>query len=200
MPRCRVGLPKPPAGPSLASTTIFRAAKQTRRTLPTGPIMKSDGRLPVAIVGGGFSGTILAAQLARRGVSSVLIDGSGRMGRGVAYSTREPAHLLNVRAEGMSAWAGEPDHFARLFEAEGGDRRGVAERRLFGRYLGAILDKAEGSGKTRTVDAVAGGAARCGNGWQVGLDNGERTDADALAIALRNQDPAARSAFTGVGD
>ena len=64
--------------------------------------MKSD-RGPVAIVGGGASGTILAAQLARRGIHSVLIDGSGRMGRGVAYSTTEPAHLLNVRAEGMSA-------------------------------------------------------------------------------------------------
>jgi uncharacterized NAD(P)/FAD-binding protein YdhS len=162
--------------------------------------MKSDGRLPVAIVGGGFSGTILAAQLARRGVSSVLIDGSGRLGRGVAFSTREPAHLLNVRAEGMSAWAGEPDHFARLFEAEGGDRRGFAERRLFGRYLGEILDEAVASGKTRTVDAVACRAARCGNGWQVVLDNGERIDADALAIAVGNQEPEALSAFTGVGD
>jgi uncharacterized NAD(P)/FAD-binding protein YdhS len=60
--------------------------------------MKSD-RVPIAIIGGGFSGTILAAQLARRGIRSALIDGSGRIGRGVAYSTREPAHLLNVRAE-----------------------------------------------------------------------------------------------------
>jgi len=86
--------------------------------------MKSDRRVPVAIVGGGASGTILAAQLARRGIASALIDGSGRAGKGVAYSTTEPAHLLNVRAEGMSAWAGEPDHFAKRFEAEGGDRRG----------------------------------------------------------------------------
>jgi 2-polyprenyl-6-methoxyphenol hydroxylase-like FAD-dependent oxidoreductase len=45
--------------------------------------MKS--RTTVAIVGGGFSGTILAAQLARRGIDSVLIDGSGRAGKGVAY-------------------------------------------------------------------------------------------------------------------
>ena len=73
--------------------------------------------MPVAIVGGGASGTILAAQLARRGIGSALIDGSGRAGKGVAYSTTEPAHLLNVRAEGMSAWAGEADHFAMRFEA-----------------------------------------------------------------------------------
>jgi uncharacterized NAD(P)/FAD-binding protein YdhS len=95
--------------------------------------MKSDGRVPVAIVGGGFSGTMTAAGLARRGIRSVLIDGSGRAGKGVAYSTAEPAHLLNVRAEGMSAWAHDPDHFARRFESEGGDKRGFAQRRLFGR-------------------------------------------------------------------
>jgi len=161
--------------------------------------MKSD-RVPVAIIGGGFSGTILAAQLARRGIASVLIDGSGRMGRGVAYSTTEPAHLLNVRAEGMSAWAGEPDHFARLFEAEGGDPRGFAERRLFGRYLGEILDEAVAGGKTRPMDATACSASRSDGGWQVVLDSGERIDAGALALAVGNQEPEALSAFTGVGD
>src|SRR3954451_11148144 len=112
--------------------------------------MTSD-RVPVAIIGGGFSGTIVAAQLARRGIASALIEGSGRAGKGVAYSTTEPAHLLNVRAEGMSAWAGEPDHFAQRFEAEGGEPGGFAERRLFGRYLGEILEEAIASGKTRVV-------------------------------------------------
>jgi uncharacterized NAD(P)/FAD-binding protein YdhS len=161
--------------------------------------MKSD-RVAVAIIGGGFSGTILAAQLARRGIASVLIDGSGRMGRGVAYSTTEPAHLLNVRANGMSAWAGEPDHFARLFEAEGGDPSGFAERRLFGRYLGEILDEAVASGKARPVDATACSAARANGGWEIVLDNGERIKTDALALAVGNQEPEALGAFTGVGD
>src|SRR3954468_2943679 len=108
--------------------------------------MTSDRRGPVAVIGGGFSGTMVAAQLARRGIASALIDGSGRAGKGVAYSTTEPAHLLNVRAEGMSAWADEPDDFARRFEAEGGDRRGFAQRRLFARYLGDILGEAVAGG------------------------------------------------------
>lgn len=162
--------------------------------------MRSDDRVPVAIVGGGFSGTILAAQLARRGIGSVLIDGSGRMGRGVAYSTSEAAHLLNVRAEGMSAWAGAPDDFARRFEREGGDARGFAERRLFGRYLGEILDQAVASGKTQVVDTTACRAARGNDGWHIVLGNGEHIDADALALAVGNQEPEALSAFTGVGD
>ena len=83
--------------------------------------MKSDRRLPVAIIGGGFSGTMVAAQLARKGVDAVLIDGSGRAGLGIAYSTREPAHVLNVRAEVMSAWPEDLEHFVRLVEDEGGD-------------------------------------------------------------------------------
>ena len=67
---------------------------------------------------------MLARQLARRGIASLLIEGGGRAGLGTAYSTEEPAHVLNVRAEGMSAWPEEPDHFSRV----SGDPRGFAER------------------------------------------------------------------------
>jgi uncharacterized NAD(P)/FAD-binding protein YdhS len=162
--------------------------------------MKSDRVVPVAVVGGGFSGTIMAAQLARRGVDSVLIDGSGRAGKGVAYSTIEPAHLLNVRAEGMSAWAGEPDHFARRFAAEGGERRGFAQRLLFGRYLGEILDEAVASGSTETVDATATKAQRKDGGWEIELDGGAKIQAGALVLAVGNQEPDPLSAFARLGD
>ena len=162
--------------------------------------MKSDGRVPVAIIGGGFSGTITAAELARRGIRSVLIDGSGRAGKGVAYSTTEPAHLLNVRAEGMSAWADEPDHFARRFESEGGDRRGFAQRRLFGRYLGEILDEAVASGNVEVSHASASKATRADGTWSIALANGESLQAGALVLAVGNQEPEGLSAFSGVGD
>jgi uncharacterized NAD(P)/FAD-binding protein YdhS len=161
--------------------------------------MKSDRQVPVAIVGGGASGTILAAQLARRGIDAVLIDGSGRVGKGVAYSTTEPAHLLNVRAEGMSAWAGEPEHFARRFEAEGGDRRGFAQRRFFARYLGEVLEQAIASGRTRVIDASAVAASRSGGQWRVELGDGSAMEAQALALAIGNQEPEALRAFHGAG-
>ena len=161
--------------------------------------MISDGVVPVAIVGGGFSGTILAAQLARRGIAAVLIDGSGRMGRGVAYSTTEPAHLLNVRAEGMSAWSGEGDHFAKRFEGEGGDKRGFAERRMFGRYLGDILDESVASGKTQVVHQAAIRASRSASGWRVELDGAETIEAQALALAVGNQEPEPLNAFGSAG-
>ena len=160
--------------------------------------MKSDGRVPVAIIGGGYSGTILAAQLARRGIASALIDGSGRVGKGVAYSTTEPAHLLNVRAEGMSAWAGEPDHFAKRFEAEGGHPRDFAQRRFFARYLADILDEAVSSGETEIVNATAQSVVRSDGKWRIGLDDGETLEADAVALAIGNQEPDMLRAFSGV--
>ncbi|MEO6226103.1 MAG: FAD/NAD(P)-binding protein [Sphingomicrobium sp.] len=163
--------------------------------------MKSDGVYPVAIIGGGYSGTILAAQLARRGTAALLIDGSGAIGRGVAYSTTDGAHLLNVRAEAMSAWAGEPDDFARYLAASGGgDRRDFAERRLFGRYLGEILDAAVASGATDVAQATATSAERVDGAWRITLDNGQTVRAQALALALGNQAPEPLKAFADTGD
>jgi uncharacterized NAD(P)/FAD-binding protein YdhS len=162
--------------------------------------MKSDGRLPVAIVGGGFSGTILAANLARRGVNSVLIDGSGRAGRGVAFSTSEPAHVLNVRAEGMSAWADDPGHFAERFEAAGGDRRGFAERGYYGNYVRGILEQFVHLGHVELDQSSVVGARHEDRNWSIELDDGRCLTAAAMVLAIGNQEPEALHAFSDAGD
>ena len=105
---------------------------------------------------------------------------------------------MNVRAEGMSAWAGEPDHFAKRFAAEGGDPRGFAERRLFGRYLGEVLDEAVASGLTVIVNSSVTKAERRDGGWLVGLD-GRTIEARAIALATGNQEPEGLRAFSGSG-
>src|SRR5690348_8317837 len=156
-------------------------------------------RTTVAIIGGGFSGTILSAQLARCGIDSVLIDGSGRVGKGVAYSTTEPAHLLNVRAEGMSAWSGEADHFAKRFEAQGGDRRGFAQRRFFAGYLKDILDEAIASGRVQPLHRSAVGANRADGQWRIDFDDGSAVDASAVVLAIGNQEPGSLRAFAAAG-
>lgn len=171
-------------------------ARSTRRT---GLTTKSDRQTAVAIIGGGASGTILAAELARRSIDSILVDGSGRMGRGIAYSTTEAAHLLNVPAEGMSAVAGEPDHFADRFRIEGGDRCGFAQRRFFGTYLCEILDRAVASGHVELVDATAVGAERNGGAWSIRLDDGPSINAEALVVAAGNQEPDPLNAFADAG-
>lgn len=147
--------------------------------------MKSDiGRPPVVIVGGGFSGSMTAVQLARRGLPSVLIDGSGRMNRGVAYSTREQAHLLNVPSGKMSAWPDRPDDFA---ERLGDDGEGFAERRAFGRYLGETVEEHDGLIERRGASAVS--AERSTEGWRIGLGDGSSIEASALVLANGNQVP-----------
>jgi len=151
--------------------------------------MKSDRALPVAIVGGGFSGTMVAAQLARKGIESVLIDGSGREGQGVAYSTQEPAHVLNVRAEVMSAWADDLEHFVRAAESEGDTRRDFVQRQQFGRYLRTILNEAVEARLVQVARHQAISAEPSASGWSVRLDDGERVDASALVLALGNQPP-----------
>lgn len=132
---------------------------------------------------------MVAAQLARKGIDSVLIDGSGRAGKGVAYSTREPAHVLNVRAEVMSGWADDLEHFVRVAESEGGNRRDFVQRQQFGRYLRAILNEAVDSGHVRLAEHQAIAAGQDEDGWTVRLDNGEVIEASALVLALGNQPP-----------
>ncbi len=156
--------------------------------------MKSD----VAVIGGGFSGTMVAAQLARLGISSALIEGAGRIGRGIAYSTREPAHVLNVRAEMMSAWPDEPEDFARVIEAEGGLAGDFPERRRFGRYLDTILGEAVGNGLVTPVEATTVSAVPDDQGWRVAMDDGREVHARALVLAIGNQAPAPMAVGQGV--
>jgi len=143
----------------------------------------------VAIVGAGFSGTMLAAELARRGITSVLFEGAGREGRGTAFSTTEPAHLLNVPAAKMSAWADDPEHFQRVVEAAGGTGKDFAERRAFGRYLRGILDEAAASGLVKVVQARALSARREGTRWRIAVEGGAEDAAKMLALAHGNQPP-----------
>jgi uncharacterized NAD(P)/FAD-binding protein YdhS len=100
----------------------------------------------------------------------------------------------------MSAWAGEPDHFARRFAAEGGEPRGFAQRRLFGRYLGEILEEAVQSGKVELVDATAVRAVRTGENWLIEFDDGSAASVDALVLASGNQEPDAIAAFRDAGE
>lgn len=145
----------------------------------------------VAIVGAGFSGTLLAVQLVRAGPSRVtLIDRSAAPGRGLAYGAAHPMHLLNVRATGMSAFPDEPDHFAAYAQRSGcaGGGVGFAPRRLYGDYLQALLEEALADGRLTVVrgDAVD---LRQDNGVNVALADGREIAADRVVLALGNPPP-----------
>jgi uncharacterized NAD(P)/FAD-binding protein YdhS len=124
----------------------------------------------VVVVGAGYSGTVAAVELARRGLEPVLIEKSGRFAAGAAYSTTEPGHLLNVRARNMSALAGDPDHFTRWAGGEGYGADDYVPRRDFGRYLAELLNGAAVRRVSGEAVAVERGAVRLASGEQVAFD------------------------------
>src|SRR5579872_3922941 len=160
----------------------------------------------IAIVGGGFSGTVTAINLAR--LSSVpfeitVIDRSPVPCRGVAYRTRNPSHLLNVMARNMSALADQPNHFVEwlgtrseyLDEPVSALRERFIPRRVYGDYLqnlfqwyagtlavekGMRLEFIHDEAKDIQVQSQRGGVSLMGGGV---------LQADKIILAVGNQAP-----------
>ena len=152
--------------------------------------------LPVVIVGGGFSGAMLAARLAERDQASVLIERGDAFGPGVAYSTPNDAHRLNVRAGRMSAVVDRPADFVdwlTTHHPDQADANGFAPRRLYGLYVRDRLAgvKAAHPGLIRRVT----GAVIAVEGRSAILSTGARIDGRAVVLATGN--PAPRTTPTG---
>ena len=103
----------------------------------------------VVVVGGGASGTLAALQLIRLGSGpgrslDLHLAEPGPLGRGVAYSTGNRQHRLNVPAAAMSALPSEPGHFVDWLRAHHDPAfpaGGFAPRPVFGTYLASTLSR-----------------------------------------------------------
>lgn len=150
----------------------------------------------VAIIGGGFSGTTLAAQLLRNGEPSfsiVVIERAGLPGRGLAYGTESDAHLLNVPAEDMSAFPEDPKHFLRWaksnfdWDTQPGS---FLPRRVYGRYLGSLVSDAMLSDGERRLhwkrDEARAIAPTSDGEIEIELRSGARILANKVVLALGN--------------
>ena len=152
--------------------------------------MHNAASLPVVIVGGGFSGAMLAARLAEAGQASVLIERGEQVGLGVAYSAVLDAHRLNVRTERMSARPDRPADFTDWLARHApdfADPNGFAPRRLYGRYVQARLAQAEAA-HPGLIHRVKGEAVRI-VGETVILSDGARVSGRAVALATGNPPP-----------
>jgi uncharacterized NAD(P)/FAD-binding protein YdhS len=109
----------------------------------------SDHPPTIAIIGGGFSGCMVAVHLLRSATVPItvkLIERDPAAGLGVAYGTREDCHWLNVPASKMSAFPDDAGHFLHWLKSHGDPLLAAdsfVPRKRYGAYLQAILQEAE---------------------------------------------------------
>lgn len=160
----------------------------------------------VAIIGGGFCGTLTAVNLARLSTGPlrvILVNDRYPAGRGVAYGTYRPEHLLNVVARNMSAFPDLPSHFvdwlrnrADFAEIPLADlREQFVARRVYGDYLQDLLfwqaQPLAGPGRVRIdlIDDEVLDLAPAGRGAELTLRGGDTLQADRVVLATGNLTP-----------
>lgn len=185
---------EPEAGRSSAGKHAVRSSLE-RPERPAAPVT-------VAIVGGGYSGTLLALQLLRTEapVRLILIENTFELARGVAYSTDRLEHLLNVPAGNMSALAGQPQHFLEWLRRRDPQATSLtfAPRAWYGDYLAELLEASWESSRGRSGMRPSLEARRSevlelepvpGAGFWVTLSSGEVLEADYVVLATGHQGP-----------
>jgi uncharacterized NAD(P)/FAD-binding protein YdhS len=153
----------------------------------------------VAIVGGGYAGTILALHLIR-GLGTghiVVVEPRDELGSGLAYSIADATHCINVPARQLGVSGAPEDRFIAWLETRhpelvGGGRGGsdpartFVQRRRFGEFVRDRLDAARAESavtlthrRDRAVDvrSVEGGL-------ELILASGARIGARQIAIAI----------------
>lgn len=157
-----------------------------------------DSPLRVAIVGGGAAGTLVACELLLHDEPMVvdIFETRDEIGRGLAYSTDDDQHVVNVPTARMSAVAHDPDHLTRWLATNGLDARDEAfpRRSTYGRYIQELLaarSKAATRCRVTHVRALVTSIERAADMVEVRLDGrGERATYDHAVLALGNVDAA----------
>jgi uncharacterized NAD(P)/FAD-binding protein YdhS len=157
----------------------------------------------IAIVGAGFSGTLLALHLLRRCPPSThvtLIERNNQFGLGTAYSTGNASHLLNVPAGRMSAFHDAPHDFVDWLKAEAElppgaepSDRAFVPRQLFGEYIRHHLNRELKRSQSKDrLDLVRGDVCaidRVEDGFILRIASGKSVRADFVVLATGNFPP-----------
>lgn len=168
----------------------------------------ASARPTVAIIGGGASGTLTAIHLLSLGGGKpfrlVVVESGGSVGRGVAFSTPDSSHLLNVCAGQMSAFTDEPTDFARWLLAQGlpDAQRAFATRSSFGCYLEdrfkALIERRRHDVAVEVVHDTVEDIDLTGSRPSLRLMSGHRVAADAVVLATGLAPPKVPKALGGV--
>lgn len=163
----------------------------------------------IAIIGAGFSGTLVAVHLLKRAgipLNIKLIERRPeQLCRGVAYSTREDGHVLNVPAANMSAFPDRPDDFLRWvlsrgerladsFRADETFSQAFLPRRVYGEYLEWLfrqaLAEAHPGVNLEVVHDEVVDISPSNGAQKLTLQGGNAIEAQRVVLALGNFPPA----------
>jgi uncharacterized NAD(P)/FAD-binding protein YdhS len=159
-------------------------------------------RQTIVIVGAGFCGSVLAAQLLRRPPNRpteiVLIERGTAIARGVAYASHDIPYVLNVPAGRLSVDPKDPLHFLRYARQSipDADAEDFMSRSLYGDYLGDVLDQAERAAPSHvTLTRTFGEVIRIARNpedkpLRAHLAGRTSIAADRVVLALGNPPPA----------
>ncbi len=142
----------------------------------------------IVIVGAGFCGSVLAANLLRRPgagrMNIVLIERGTSLGRGVAYASHDVPYVLNVPAGRLSVDPDDPLHFLRYVRQShpDADAEDFMPRAMYGDYLQEVLDQAESG-------APAGVVLRRLFGEVIGIERSP--DTRSLTVRVAGREPIA---------
>jgi uncharacterized NAD(P)/FAD-binding protein YdhS len=152
------------------------------------------GAQRVVVIGGGAAGAAVVGEMlaqADQRVRLTWVAGEQCPGRGVAYATSNPEHVLNVRAANMGLLADDTGEFVRFAKNSGGRVEPIdfLPRSLFGDYVQSTLERLMSDGLRRCAitilpaDAVAL-SSRLNGSYEVQISNGQSLTADSVVLAV----------------
>ena len=148
----------------------------------------------ITIIGAGFTGSVLATELARTapaGVDLCLVGNGDGYGRGVAYGEARPEHLLNVRARELGATQDQPGEFARWLNLTRRAEDSFLPRLVYGEYLYSRLQSAAQVSLAgfNQVQQEAVAVEREGGAFRVTLADGADFLTDKVVLAVGTLPP-----------
>jgi uncharacterized NAD(P)/FAD-binding protein YdhS len=154
----------------------------------------------IAVVGAGFSGSLVSLHLRDRcppGSRIYLIERSGQFGPGLAHAANQGDNLLNVSALRMTAFPDRPTDFVDWLRRQPAEvlqgvipaERAFVPRRLYGAYLAELVRNGVAAGPPNTLTLLhdqADAIARAPDSMILRLRSGVLLHADVVVLATGN--------------
>lgn len=165
----------------------------------------SNQNSDLAIIVGGFAGTVTAIKLLRAlaaegnaRISIRIIESRAELGRGIAYSTDNPEHIVNGPAQSFGLYPEQPSHLSDWLAAYADSHgwtppEGVSfadafpPRRLYGTYVQEELKQAlRDAGPQASLEVIHGRALdlkAAQHGYDITLEDGRDISAGRVVLA-----------------